>query len=163
MAQTHPVNGESVANLLKQLGLLEMVKAHPKSAALIFVVPKSKAAGFELQPIELEELTDETKVSKLDQIVKKREEFLNDAGITTIGDLRMVLLEEEAQATTMLVENISFNTLRKLHFKHDEKQKLAELKRTLEAIPQFVKGVKGLKIVGLSVQFSAHRTQFSVT
>ncbi|KAG4061253.1 hypothetical protein PC123_g3860 [Phytophthora cactorum] len=94
-----------------------MVKAHPKSAALIFVVPKSKAAGFELQPIELEELTDWTKV----------------------------LLEEEAQATTMLVENISFNTLRKLHFKHDEKQKLAELKRTLEAIPQFVKGVKGLE------------------
>ncbi|KAG2842303.1 hypothetical protein PC119_g6833 [Phytophthora cactorum] len=117
MAQTHPVNGESLANLLKQLGLLEMVKAHPKSAALIFVVPKSKAAGFELQPIELEELTDWTKV----------------------------LLEEEAQATTMLVENISFNTLRKLHFKHDEKQKLAELKRTLEAIPQFVKGVKGLE------------------
>ncbi|KAG3249257.1 hypothetical protein PI124_g6099 [Phytophthora idaei] len=53
--------------------------------------------------------------------------------------------EEEAQATTMLVENISFNTLRKLHFKYDEKQKLAELKRTLEAIPQFVKGVKGLE------------------
>ncbi|KAG3115864.1 hypothetical protein PI125_g5169 [Phytophthora idaei] len=45
----------------------------------------------------------------------------------------------------MLVENISFNTLRKLHFKYDEKQKLAELKRTLEAIPQFVKGVKGLE------------------
>ncbi|KAF4143382.1 hypothetical protein GN958_ATG07448 [Phytophthora infestans] len=48
---TYPVRAFKIIYVLHRLGLLEQVKANPKRAALVFLVPHSGLKGFERQDI----------------------------------------------------------------------------------------------------------------
>ncbi|KAG7376575.1 hypothetical protein PHYPSEUDO_013128 [Phytophthora pseudosyringae] len=137
VAQTHPVNGDGLANTLNQLGLLQSVKNDPAMAALIFVLPEKNIAKFGPQEIELDMSTDEDSVGKMNQIGKKREGALNTARIATIGDLRARLVAEETKKAK-IADKLSLQTLRRLLSQHDEKHHWSGLKSTFDSIPQFV-------------------------
>ncbi|KAL4094883.1 hypothetical protein PRIC1_010534 [Phytophthora ramorum] len=72
---------------------------------------------------------------------KKSEELFNMVEIHTTGDLRKRLKDGEvakANATTPLVDNLTFGFLREVLAAYDKKLKRPWLKKTLESIPQFV-------------------------